>query len=437
MKPLPGGIKLDGKKEATLIPWTIYRPSPPKKVRIPLYVGAGLPRPGEETSPLLVRIGDRVLLGQKIAEGKGGAPALHASVSGTVSEIGNFPHALLEECETVEILSDGKDEVSPGMGKERTEWENLSSSEMTRTLQECGVLGIGAPHAPASTLILNACESEPYLTSDHALLMSHPVEILKGAEIVRRALGAKNVILAIEDNKEEVAEVLKSKIFFHTWSNVRVEVFPTRYPQENPLLLIRQLSEQGSAAVWDIAPVYAAYEAVVMQKPYYEKPVTIAGECVTQPKNVWVRVGTTVEEAVKYAKGFLRDPAKTILGGPMTGMAVATLEVPVLKETRAILGLPKEISKPEKVEPCIRCGRCIDSCPVSLSPAMITLAAEKDLFEVAEEYGASDCIECGNCSYVCPSKRPMVELIQYALALRARTATDTPAGVSSAALNAH
>lgn len=397
MKPLKGGLRLEGKKDATLIPWSSGRPGPPKRVRIPLDQETNSPaRP-------LVEKGDRVRLGEKIAE-TGPKIALHASVSGEVTEVNSV----------IEILSDGKDEPFREFLRRRGNWESLSTDELKEILRDSG---IEPPRGPVNTLILNACESEPYLTCDHSLLMSHPVEILKGAEILKRLLEAQKVILVLEDNKEEVAEVLKSKIFFHTWSRTRVEVLPTRYPQEDETILTRTFSDGKEAWVQDIATTYAIYEAVVLQKPFYERVVTISGECVASPGNFWIRIGTPVEEAVKYARGFLRKPEKIILGGPMRGVAVMSQAEPILKKTRGILGLPREVVRPESpqsIEPCIRCNRCVESCPESISPVLITLAAEKGLFDLAGEYGARLCIECGNCSYVCPAKRPMVELIQYA-----------------------
>lgn len=395
MKTLKGGIKLEGKKDATLIPWSSARPSPPKRVQIPLTNGStSFYRP-------LVQKGDRVKLGEKIAESNHKI-GLHASISGEVTEVNSI----------IEILSDGKDEPVTQFIPRGINWESLSNDELKQTLSDSG---IELPRqSNFQSLILNACESEPYLTSDHSLLMSHPVEILKAAEILRRLFEAQNVILVLEDNKEEVAEVMKSKIFFHTWSKTRVEVMPTRYPQGDETVLIHTFAGGKEAWVVDLATVYAVYEAVVLQKPFYERIVTIAGECVAQPRNFWIRIGTSVEEAVKYARGFLRKPEKIILGGPMKGKAILSLSTPVLKDTRGILGLPREVVRPESIEPCIRCNRCVESCPVSLSPVMITLASERGLFDLAREYDSHLCIECGNCAYVCPAKRPMVELIQYA-----------------------
>lgn len=393
---MKNGLKLDGKKDATLTPWTAARPALPLRVRIPLVDPSG-----KKASPL-VKEGDRVLRGQKIAETKNG-PAFHASLSGKVLSISD----------QIEIISDGKDEpVSETLGRERKKWENLSREEVTALLVENG---IAVPESDFTAVVINACESEPYLTSDHSLLMSHSVEILKAGKILQKVLNAPELVIALEDNKSEVSELLKSKIFFHSWSRAKVVAFPACYPQENEEILRRDLfAEKTSVHFVSAAEAFAVYEAVALQKPFYERIVTVAGECVAQPRNFWIRVGTSIEDSAKFAKGFLRKPARILLGGPMKGTAAEAPDTPVLKDTRAVLGLPPEIVKPETVHPCIRCGWCVEACPVSISPVMITLAAERDLFAIAEEHGASQCIECGNCSYVCPSKRPMVELIRYA-----------------------
>jgi len=459
-----GGIHLDGKKEATLISWAIRRSHPPAKVYIPL-----LQCEGQDTMPC-VQPGARVRVGEKIAEPQSpSSVALHASVSGEVTAIGPFPHPLLGESQAIEIHSDGRDEKISVIGLERPGWNQLSPEEIGLILQDLGVVelsdgmapvhsgrypgqargiwsstcpGLQAPggwrpegssldtplakphHARTHTLILNGCESEPYLTSDQVLMMSHPLEILKGAEILRRFFAADRVIIALEDNKREVAELLKSKIYFLKWKHVEVKTVPSLYPQEAAIPLTRQLLQTdlaslflnrgAGACVFNVATAFAAYEAVVLQKPLYERVVTVGGECVVEPKNLWVRLGTSFEDALKTCRGLLREPQKVLMNGPMKGIAQESLRVPVMKATRAVLALPKEITSQEEVQPCIRCGLCVEACPVEISPAMITLAAEKDLFDLAGKWGAEFCIECGNCSYVCPAKRPMIELIHHA-----------------------
>ena len=391
------GIRLEGKKDATTLVWTLKRFDPPPKVCIPIN---GAP---------LVRVGDKVKTGQKIAEPTDSqSVSVHASLSGNITAIDIFPHPFLGRSQAIEIESDKQDQKIPGFGTERPAWQRLGPEELLTLFQDSGLVDLDLETTPvhlkalpAPKLILNACEPEPYLTCEHALMMSHPLEILKGAEILRKAAGAEEVVIVTQDDKREAAEILKSKIYFLKWPHVQVQMTPSIYPAQ--------------FEAFNIATAFAVYEAVVLQKPFIERAVTVGGECLIEPKNVWARMGTDFETLIKYARGFLRQPGKVLAGGPMTGAAQNSLAAAVTPGLPGLLALPEELVKPEQVEPCIRCGLCAAACPVDISPAMITLAAEQDLFELAKDYGAEACIECGNCTYVCPSKRPMLELVQYAL----------------------
>jgi Na+-translocating ferredoxin:NAD+ oxidoreductase subunit C len=409
------GIRLEDKKITTLITWTVKRLNPAAKVTIPIFDASAC-----------VELGQHVRIGEKIAEPENSkAVAAHASVSGEVTGIREQLIPTGGITQAIEIISDGLDEKCPEIGIERLNLENLTRNDLLALFQDSGLVDLDqemeAVHLKAAaskqTLILNGCESEPYVTSEHALMMSHPLEILKGAEFLRQALDAEDIIIVVENNKLEVAETLKSKIFFQKWNHVQVEVMPSLYPHGTNSLLPRRLKQlkSESFAIFNIATAFAVYEAVALQKPLYERVVTVAGECLFEPKNIWARIGTEFSAAIKSCKGFLREPRKVLMNGPMKGIAQSTLEVPILKGTQAILSLPHEITKPVEVEACIRCGKCIDACPSNISPVMITLSAEQDFFDTAKEYGLEQCIECGNCSYACPSKRPMLELIRYAM----------------------
>lgn len=392
VSPRTRGIRLEGKKEATILVWTLKRFDPPAKVRIT----ADVP---------IVSLGDKVKTGQKISEPSDlQSVARHASISGTVTAM---------DSDAIEIESDKLDQKIASFGAERQGWDQLGPEALRSLFQDFGLVDLDAGMTPVhlktapkvQTLVLNACEPEPYLTSEHALMMGHPLEILKGAEILRKALGAQEIILLTQENKLEVAELFKSKIFFLKWNHARVEVIPNIYPPH---------FSYPDAITFNVATAFAVYEAIVFQKPLIERAMTVGGECLIEPKNVWARMGTEFDVLIKYAKGFLRQPGKIIWGGPMAGRALENLQTTVTPGMQGLLALPEELVKPEQVEPCIRCSKCVDACPVDISPALITLAAEQEQFALAMDYGAETCIECGNCSYVCPSKRPMVELIQYA-----------------------
>lgn len=416
------GILLKSKKESSLLSCKIRRPFPPAKVRIPYDDFSGPP------AVPCVALGARVKVGETIALPSGGESlAIHSSVAGEVTGLGFFPHPLKGIASGVEITSDSRDSRLAEIGVERKGWEIFSAEDYLNLFRDAGLTDFKRENMPLHvkilkhrgirTMVINACESDPYVSAAQALMMAHPLELLKGAEILRRAAEAERVMIATETDKMESAEILKSKIYFLKWKNFEVRIFPPLFPQDEPSLLIEQFRSketEDSIAVFEPAAAFAAYEAVALQKPFYERVVTVGGECIVEPQNVWARIGADFEFLIKSARGLLRRPEKIIMGGAMRGMAQEHLAVPVIASTSAVLGLPPEIAKPGRVEPCIRCGECVAHCPVEISPVMITLAAERDLFETARDYGVERCIECGNCSYVCPSKRPMLELLRYA-----------------------
>lgn len=443
------GIHLDGKKESSLNPWTIHKLKYNSSLRIPLVQSRrGLSSP-------VVKIGDYVQTGQKIAQAEGplGLPVF-AGWSGTVTAIESFPHIHLDSCVSVEIKCDEQKKYFPGTHQERTGWESLDAGQLSSIFLEAGLIELNEEQTalsrklgcyrenPVETLVINACENEPYVTSDYALIMSSPVEVLKGVEILRRACGTAKAVIALLDDKLEAAEVLKSKIYFLKWDHIRVEVLSSRYPQgltaplmktlfdediisdiihlrrmapaeEEDWLYVQALAGRGYA-MHSPATAFAAYEAVVFQKPLYERAVTVSGECVIQPHNFWFPFGYEIEEAFKRAKGFMREPGKILLNGPMRGQVLAELKAGILPGVRAVLGLPKELVAEKESGPCTHCNECVEVCPMDISPVMITLAAERGLFEDARDWGAEACIFCGNCEYACPANRPMSELVETA-----------------------
>lgn len=409
-------LKLEGKKDHFFLAWTIHRPSSaPAKVTLPLKQFSGF-----EAAPC-VEEGERVLAGQEIAAPqKNSDVSVHSSISGKVSRIFSGQHPVLGKSKMIEITSDGLDEKTTSFGKERAGWEKLLREEILEIFRNSGLVDMRLAGEPlhrkldqkVSALIINACESQPYLASNYCLMMSHPLEILKGAEILRKVLGLDSFVLATEQDKREAAELMKSKIYFLKWEHAEVIMLPQGYPDDEATLARRL--QRSSAVTLDLAAVYAAYEAVVLQKPLIERVITIAGECVMEPKNAAVRLGTDFQTVFKYSKGLMREPRKVIMGGPLSGAALSKLDFPVTAGASGLLALPKEVAKPEVAEPCIRCGKCLEVCPVDISPAMASLAAENGLLKLAREYGAGLCIECGNCSYICPSKRPLIELLRYA-----------------------
>jgi len=440
----PVGVRLERKKEASLLNWNLKRPYPPEKIKIPI----------PPTSLPCVRAGDVIQVGQKIADPQRlEGVSVHAGMSGTVEKIAVFPDACGRETLSIEIRRQGEPKALPAP-EPRRGWGEIPAKELCGIFRDSGLVTTDAKeepvhfkikrHAGARTVIINACEPEPYITCEQVLLMSHPVEVLRGAEILKKAcsavpipisrseaeigavpttidqkkikVGAEKIIFALEDSNLEMIELIKSKIYFLKWEHVEVRTVPALYPQgfESTLIQAWFAGKEEEVVVFPASTTFAVYEAVALQKPFYERVVTVGGECVVEPRSLWLPFGISFHDAIHACKGVMRQPEKILMGGPMAGTAQTTEEAPVTASTNAILALPKEVAKQETEEPCIRCNLCVDHCLVSLSPVTITLAAEQKEFWIAGEWNVSDCIECGNCAYVCPSKRPMLDLIRSA-----------------------
>ena len=411
----PRGIRLERKKISSLLN-TLKRPYAPKQVLLPLYGG-----PAAELTPYF-KIGEHVQVGQKIAapQTADGVP-VYASLSGKIEKTATVLLPNGQKCLAVEITGD-TDPASSQFVETKKEIEGFTQEDLLGIFQERGLLTTdekmepvhvkAKKNATARTVVINCSEPEPYITSGQMLFTLNPIEILKGAELLRKAVGAEKAVMVIEDANREEYELIKSKIYLSKWETIKTKIIPTVYPAGREDFLLKDF--QGDVVVWDVATAYAVYEAVYLQKPFYERVVTVAGECIVEPRNLWLPFGFFFQDAIQSCKGFLRDPRKVLAGGPMTGTAQETLDVPVTAGTNAILALPPVVARESHEQPCIRCNRCVDTCPVSLSPAMITIAAEHAEFEIAERRGAMDCVECGVCNYVCPSERPMATLLRLA-----------------------
>lgn len=408
------GIRLERKKDTSLLNWNLKRPYPPEKIRIPV----------PAFSQPCVQVGEVVQLGQRIAQPEGPeGVSLHSGMSGTVETIASFPGGLGKDERMIEIRRQGEPKVFPP-GEARKGWAEIPAEELPKIFQNSGLVTTDplmepvhaklGRHSGAGTIIVNGCEPEPYITCEQVLILSHPVEILRGAELLKKTVGAKKIIFALEESNLEMIELIKSKIYFLKWEHVEVRTVPALYPQglESTLLQAWFPGNEETAVVFPASTAFAVYEAVALGKPFYERVVTVGGECVVEPRSLWLPVGISFHDAIHACKGVMREPQKILMGGPMAGTAQRNDKVSMMAGTNAILALPKEVAKEDNEEPCVRCNLCADHCPISLSPAMITLAAEQKEFLVAKLWNVADCIECGNCAYVCPSKRPMLELIR-------------------------
>lgn len=416
-------IKLPDFKYAGLSSTKIHRPAPPRfaTIRLDTY--------SRRVLTPCVREGEQVLVGTKIADGADWSSApLHSSVSGRVVELS--PTSIRIESDE----SDRKEEaLLPVPGSSLTP-PVTPPEQLTELIRSAGIVNLGEHPAPIHAMlaearrngdylvVMDGCESEPYLTADHLLMLNHPIEILKGTELLRAACEGVRAVIAIEDNKREIAELLNSKNYGLKIKTVEVKTVPSRYPQGSPRRLAETVTgkrifrdddlKSARVLVINAATAFAVYEAAAAGKPFYERVVTVTGPCILDPKNMWARIGTPVSDLIRAAKGFMRPPARLILGGPMTGRAVESLEETVAENTQAVIALPPDAeTRPEEI-PCTRCGLCVEVCPESLIPETLLRAVRKGRLDIAHEYGIDRCTECGACAYACPSQIPMVARIQ-------------------------
>jgi electron transport complex protein RnfC len=438
LKTFKGGVHAPDRKELTRDKAIEVLPPPPR-VTIPLHQHTGAP-----CEPL-VKEGDSVALGQKIGESQSLVSApVHASIAGKVTAIQPLPHPALPNpvlSVVIEAEAPSAGEAMAAAGASAPEvwpldggWESLAADEVKRRIREAGVVGMGgaafpthvkiSPPAakPVDTLIINGVECEPYLTNDHRLMLERGEEILAGARLLAKVLGVKRAMVGIEANKPDAIRHL-SRLAGGPGSGVEVAGLKVKYPQgaEKQLikaLLGREVPSGGlpfdvGVVVQNVGTALAVYEAVARRKPLIERVLTVSGDGVSEPRNLQVRIGTSfarVLEACGLAE--LDGQAKVIMGGPMMGIAQYSLEVPVVKGTSGILVFRE--GRLEKETACIKCGRCVEVCPMMLMPVRIADYAEKDNFAMCVEYGLKDCIECGACAYVCDTKRPIVHWVKYA-----------------------
>ncbi len=377
-----------------------------------------------------VREGD--LIGQ-VERGLGAN--IHASVTGVVKNIGDAPHPISVTAPSVTIRTDTEAQTRV---YERDDWEKLKREELLARIKDAGVVGIGGagfpthvklappPEAKVDTLVLNGAECEPYLTTDHRAMLEHPQEIIEGAKIMLAILGISECRVGIEENKADAIDVMR-KAAGASASNgfqIHVDALKVKYPQGSEKQLIQSTTGRKvpgfglpfdvGVIVQNIGTTRAVFEAVALKKPLYEKVVTISGKGIERPANLLVKIGTRLSDIASFLGGIRPNLAKVVLGGPMMGFAVSSLEMVVTKTTSGVLFLTDEEIDTRSHGQCIRCGWCLDACPMGLSPNEIGIYVEAGRAAETSQFGAFECFECGCCAFVCPAKRPLVQFIRLA-----------------------
>lgn len=382
----------------------------------------------------VVNKGDMVKTGQLIASADGFVSAnIHAPVSGKIAKIDDCVDISGYKKQAIFIDREG-DEWVEGVDLTDTVITDIRSGndDIIKSIAEAGIVGLGGATFPthvklsvprgkkAEYLIINGVECEPYLTADHALMLSKGEEIMVGIQILKKALNVEKALIGIENNKPDAIEHLKA--LSARYPGVKVVALKVKYPQGGEKQLIKALTGREvpsgglpvdvGAVAFNVGTVFAVYEAVQKNKPLIERVVTVTGKSLTNPSNFRARIGTPISVLINAAGGIPEDTGKIIAGGPMMGKAAVNAEIPVIKGMSGILLLQQKESSRKKTDPCIRCAKCVSVCPMGLEPYLLMPLAQNELFDRLETEKVMDCIECGSCSYICPANRPLLDYIR-------------------------
>lgn len=385
----------------------------------------------------LVKAGDSVKRGQLVASAQGAvSAAVHAPTSGKVKAVEDRYHPVQGRlCQAIVLEPDGLNELDESVRPRASAVEDITKEDLVALAREIGLVGLGGaafptavkltppPNKPIDTYLLNGIECEPYLTADDRIMVEEPHDVVFGFRALMKSAGVKRGIVCIEDNKPEAIEAMREAI--KPFGELELAVVPTRYPRGGEKQLIQVvlgrevppppgLPLDVGVIVSNVGTAYAMAQAVQKGLPLVERIVTVTGEGVKTPCNFRSLIGTPVSYLIELAGGFSGPVGKVIMGGPMMGVSLKDLNAPIVKGTSGLVVLQRGQIKREKVLPCIKCGRCVEACPMGLLPVWIAACSDSGYLEDAEKYRAMDCIECGCCAYECPSKRPLVQSIKLA-----------------------
>ena len=401
----------------------------PKQVTIPLGQHLGAP------ATAVVKRGDEVKVGQLIAKASGFISAnIHSPVSGKVFKLDNVYDSSGYRKPSIIINVEGDEWLdSIDRSPEINANIKLSAKEIVDKINEMGVVGLGGATFPSFVkllvpegkkvdfLIINGVECEPYLTSDHRVMLERGEEMLIGVNILMKGLNVDKALIGIENNKKDAIEDLNK--LAQKFKGIEIHPLKVQYPQGGEKQLIQALTGREvpsgklplevGCVVNNVGTALAVYEAVQKNKPLFERVVTVTGKSVKKPSNILARVGTPIKELITAAQGLPEDTGKIINGGPMMGKSVLNTDVPVVKGTSGILIMPENESKRPDTSNCIRCAKCVQVCPMGLEPVLLSKTSKLEMFDKVEHERVMDCIECGSCSYTCPANIPLLDYIRY------------------------
>ncbi len=425
-----GGLHVpDHKAESNSTP--IRNAALPKRLTLPLQQHIG------QIAECAVQVGEKVLKGQLIARASDYVSAnIHAPTSGTVVEIAELPiaHPSGLKAPCVVLESDGEDTWT--QLPEPLDYLETDPADLRERLRWAGIVGLGGAVFPTSvktnttgrnvdTLVVNAAECEPYITCDDRLMREQPGDVVDGALILKRIVGARQVLIGIEENKPEAIEALRAHIEQQELTEFEIRVVPNKYPSGGEKQLIHLLTgievpsqglpSQVGIVCLNVATCASVSDAVLRGTPLISRIVTLTGQGLETPGNFRALIGTEAGELIAQAGGYRSNVSRLLMGGPMMGFALHSDEVPITKGSNCFIATTEvEMPSPDTAQPCIRCGECVKVCPAQLLPQQLYWYARARDFDKAQDYHLFDCIECGCCAHVCPSNIPLVHYYRFA-----------------------